>query len=158
NHGLAAARNAGLIATDATFVTFLDADDRLLPEAIEIGTQQLMAHTDAALVYGAHRKIGSEGQPKSRKNYVPVSGEPWLQFFRHGNFIKMHATVLYRRNLLLAFGGFDTSLPCCEDYELFMRIAKKLPIVSYDHPVAEYRIHRDNMSKNYPLMLKTALS
>jgi SAM-dependent methyltransferase len=66
--------------------------------------------------------------------------------------------VLYRRNLLLTIGGFDTSLPCCEDYELFMRIAKKLPIVSYDRLVAEYRTHGQNMSKNYPLMLKTALS
>jgi hypothetical protein len=109
-------------------------------------------------VYGAHRIIDSDGQQISGKIHVPVSDEPWLQFFREGNFIKMHATVLYRRNLLLALGGFDTSLPCCEDYELFMRIAKKLPIVSYDHLVAEYRMHGQNMSKNYPLMLKTALS
>ena len=158
NQGLAAARNAGLAATDATFVTFLDADDRLLPEAIEFGVRQLTAHADAALAYGAHRKIDSGGQPISGKIHVPLSDEPWLQFFREGNFIKMHATVLYRRNLLLALGGFDTSLPCCEDYELFMRVAKKLPIVSYDQLIAEYRIHGQNMSKNHPLMLKTALS
>jgi glycosyltransferase involved in cell wall biosynthesis len=158
NHGLAAARNAGLAATDATFVTFLDADDRLLPEAIEVGVRQLRAHPDAAFVYGGYRMIDGEGQPISAKIRYPLSGEPWLQFFRQGNFIGMHATVLYRRNLLLTIGGFDTSLPCCEDYELFMRIAKKLPIVSYDRLVAEYRTHGQNMSKNYPLMLKTALS
>jgi len=157
NHGLAAARNAGLAATDATFVTFLDADDRLLPEAIEFGVRQLTAHADAAFAYGAHRMIDGDGQPISAKIHYSLSGEPWLQFFRQGNFIGMHATVLYRRNFLLALGGFDTSLPCCEDYELFMRIAKKLPIVSYDHLVAEYRMHGQNMSKNYPLMLKTAL-
>jgi glycosyltransferase involved in cell wall biosynthesis/SAM-dependent methyltransferase len=157
NQGLAAARNAGLATTDATFVTFLDADDRLLREAIEFGVRQLTAHADAAFAYGAHRMIDGDGQPISAKIHYPLSDEPWLQFFRQGNFIGMHATVLYRRNLLIALGGFDESLPCCEDYELFMRIAKKLPIVSYDHLVAEYRMHGQNMSKNYPLMLKTVL-
>ncbi|HWO82736.1 MAG TPA: glycosyltransferase family A protein, partial [Solirubrobacterales bacterium] len=37
NRGVAAARNAGWKASDSEFLAFLDADDRLLPDALEIG-------------------------------------------------------------------------------------------------------------------------
>jgi SAM-dependent methyltransferase len=157
NRGLAAARNTGIAATDATFLTFLDADDRLLPEAMQIGIQHLEAQLNAAMVYGAHRMIDKKGRPISAKIYFPVLGDAYLQFLRRGNFIGMHATVVYRREHLIALGGFDESFRSCEDYELFMRIAKAGPIVSHERLVAEYRKHGQNMSNNAPIMLATAL-
>src|SRR4051812_32974140 len=41
NRGVAAARNAGWKASDAEFLVFLDADDRLLPDALEVGASAL---------------------------------------------------------------------------------------------------------------------
>jgi SAM-dependent methyltransferase len=157
NLGLATARNAGVTATDATFLTFLDADDRLLPEAMEVGIRHLEAQPNAAMVYGAHRMIDVDGRPISTKIYIPLFGDAYLQFLRRGNFIGMHATVVYRREHLLALGGFDESFRSCEDYELFMRIAKARPIVSHECLVAEYRRHGQNMSNNRPIMLAAAL-
>src|SRR3984893_7643875 len=139
NRGLAAARNTGIAATDAIFLTFLDADDRLLPEAMEIGILHLEAQPSAAMVYGAHRMIDVDGRPASDKIHIPVFGDAYLQFLRRGNFVGMHATVVYRRERLAALGGFDESFRSCEDYELFMRIAKARPIVSHECLVAEYR-------------------
>jgi SAM-dependent methyltransferase len=157
NRGLAAARNTGLAATDATYVTFLDADDLLLPAALELGIRQLSAQPQAAMVYGAHRMVDARKRPISGKIYIPVSGDAYLQFLRRGNFIGMHATVVYRREHLVALGGFDESFPSCEDYELFLRIAKTRPIISHEQLVAEYRKHSQNMSYDYPKMLATAL-
>jgi len=157
NRGLAAARNSGLAATNAMYVTFLDADDRLLPEALEIGLAKLRGDSEAALVYGAHRLIGANGEPASGKFYTPVSDDPYIQLIRAGNFIAMHAAVLFDREKLASAGGYNEDFRSCEDYELLLRIARFHRVISHDRIVAEYRMHGDNMSKNSAFMLKTSI-
>ncbi|MGY3238652.1 glycosyltransferase involved in cell wall biosynthesis [Bradyrhizobium sp. USDA 4448] len=157
NRGLAAARNVGLAAAVSDYITFLDADDRLLAEALEIGERMLERHPEAALSYGAYRYINLAGEIISGKNYVAALDDPYLQFLRIGNFIGMHATVIYRRARLAAVTGFNESMPACEDYELFIRLAKTHQLVSHENVVAEYRMHSANMSKNRPMMLATAI-
>ena len=157
NRGLAAARNRAITATDTNFITFLDADDRLLPDAMEIGVEHLRSHPNALMTYGAHRMINGVGEKISEQIYYPVLCDPYLQFLQHGNFIGMHATVVYRRKDLLASGGFDENFRSCEDYECFMRIAKVGSIISHKRLVAEYRRHEKNMSNNSPAMLAAAL-
>jgi glycosyltransferase involved in cell wall biosynthesis len=157
NRGLAAARNAGFAASTSDYITFLDADDRLQSEALEIGERMLMRRPEAVLAYGAYRFINAAGEIISSKNYVAELDDPYLQFLRIGNFIGMHATVIYRRERLAAVNGFNEAMLACEDYELFTRLAKTGQIVSHDNVVAEYRMHNDNMSKNRPMMLAAAL-
>lgn len=157
NRGLAAARNTGLAATNAEFICFLDADDRLLPEAMEVGIRHLEHQTQTAMAYGAYRTIDNAGRPTSAKIQNPTSRDAYLQFVRRGNFIGMHATVVYRRQCLIDAGGFDEKFRACEDYELFLRITKSAKISSHNELVAEYRRHSQNMSLDYPMMLSAAL-
>ena len=70
----------------------------------------------------------------------PADADPYASFLR-GNYIGMHATVAYRRAVIEAEGGFNPSLPACEDYDLYLRIARKHPVSVHDHLVAEYRQH-----------------
>ena len=73
------------------------------------------------------------------------------------NYIGMHATVMYRRSVLESIGSFDTSLRACEDYELYLRIARTAPVYCHDRITAEYRIHNGNMSSDLALMLKYSM-
>jgi hypothetical protein len=73
------------------------------------------------------------------------------------NYIGMHATVLYRRETLERHGGFDLSMPASEDYDLFLRVARREAVVCHPEVVAEYRWHGANMSMNSALMLSTTL-
>src|SRR5215207_9860716 len=57
NRGLAGARNAGLSYSEGEYVVFLDADDRLLPEALEAGLKCLKAHSECAFASGRYRFI-----------------------------------------------------------------------------------------------------
>lgn len=157
NAGLASARNAGLAATATDFVLFLDADDRLLPPAIDAGLAAFERCPDAALVYGGHRRIDAAGRPIGDDRYDPVGPEPYLDLLR-GNYIAMHATVLYRTQALRSAGGFDPTLRRCEDYDLYLRIARAHPIACHQAVISEYRWHGANMSHDIRAMLATVLS
>src|SRR5215467_7346101 len=63
NRGLPAARNAGWQASKGRYVIFLDADDRLLPNAVNVGVTVLAARPDAALAVGLERRIAADGSP-----------------------------------------------------------------------------------------------
>jgi SAM-dependent methyltransferase len=74
------------------------------------------------------------------------------------NFIGMHGAVLYRKGTLLSSGGFNESLRACEDYELYLRLARNQPICCHDAVVAEYRQHDYNMSKDHAFMFRSVMN
>jgi glycosyltransferase involved in cell wall biosynthesis/SAM-dependent methyltransferase len=156
NRGLAAARNAGLAALSTTFVVFLDADDRLAPQAIALGLACFGRAPDCGFVYGGFTYIDGDGN-ETGSRYDPPGEEPYLALLRR-NFIAMHATVLYRRQALLEAGGFDETLRRCEDYDVYLRMARRFPIAGYADRVAEYRLHGANMSADHRAMLDSALA
>jgi hypothetical protein len=74
-----------------------------------------------------------------------------------GNYIGMHGCVVYRRQILLDLGGFDTNMQAAEDFELYLRIASRHAIAQHSGLMADYRMHGANMSRNSSLMLQTTL-
>ena len=156
NQGLSAARNTGIRESAGSYVVLLDADDRLLPNAVSAGLACFHAHPESAFVFGAHRRISADGIPVGKPIMNPIDGDHYSALLK-GNIIGMHATVMYRRHVLISVGGFDTSLNACEDYDLYLRIAKDFEVSCHETPVAEYRVHGVNMSSDLDLMLKTTL-
>jgi glycosyltransferase involved in cell wall biosynthesis/SAM-dependent methyltransferase len=157
NKGLAAARNTGLRACRTSHIVFLDADDMLLPAALETGLACAAKRPDCALVYGGHRHVGEDGQPSGDDRYYPIVGDAHLALLSE-NRIGMHATVLYRRERLIDVGEFDESLRRSEDYDLYLRITEKYPIDSHNAIVAAYRMHGQNMSANAVAQLQSTLN
>ncbi|HXR60767.1 MAG TPA: glycosyltransferase, partial [Solirubrobacterales bacterium] len=151
NGGLAAARNTGLERAEGEFVLFLDADDRLLPGAIGRGLEALGERPQAMMAAGTWELIGEAGErlpadpPQQPREAFPALLESC--------FISTPAAVLYRRRLFAEIGGFDPSVSASADYDLYLRTAARHPVCLHDHPVAEYRRHGANMTRDPALIL-----
>ena len=156
NRGLTESRNVGIRMSRGDYVVFLDADDRLRPEAIETGLRVLAERPECAMTVGDHLFISSDGSYLSNSRKACLQSSQYEELLK-SNFIEMISTVLFRRSVLVEVGGFDTSLRVAEDYELYLRIARIYPICSHPALTAEYRLHQTNVSRNSELMLRMTL-
>ena len=156
NSGLSSARNTALNLTTSTHILFLDADDFLEPDALQAATYAFRSSdTPLAFVYGGFREVAENGKILSTHR-VEKHVNPRLALLK-GNFIAMNGTVLFNVAALRRSGGFDPNLKSCEDYDIYLRLARTLPIQPYDYIAANYRRHTNSLSANRFFMIKAAL-
>jgi glycosyltransferase involved in cell wall biosynthesis len=156
NSGVSAARNAGLKQSRGEYLVFLDADDRLLPNALEIGVDCLRQHRDCAFASGHCRLIVADGSLLAEPEQPHVPSEHYLELLR-GNYIWCPGSVIYRRSTFDSVHGFDPSLSPGADYDLYLRITRNSPVFCHNQFVADYRLHSSSMSADHSLMLREAL-
>jgi glycosyltransferase involved in cell wall biosynthesis len=157
NMGLASARNTGFDRSKGSYLVFLDADDRLLPDALETGLDAFKTHPDCALVYGRYKLIGSDGSPLPTPEQPTVENDYYVRLLRK-NLIGVPAMAMYKRSSFDHVGGFRSLADATADYDLYVRIARKFPIYCHAKYVVEYRVHRGNMTNNNVLMLKSSVT
>ncbi|HMU53777.1 MAG TPA: glycosyltransferase [Nitrospira sp.] len=154
NMGLAHARNTGLSHSTGDYVLFLDADDRLLPNAVTTGVHALKARKDCAFVFGPFVAIGT----RNGLSDLPLDQNYDYAGLLKCNFIGNPGSVLYNKWVFSVVGNFDESNSPAADYDLYLRVARQFPIFCHHHAVVEYRKHGDNMSNDARVMLKATLT
>jgi glycosyltransferase involved in cell wall biosynthesis len=156
NAGTAVARNRGMRDSRGDLLVFLDADDRLLPDAVVKGVDYLTRHPDAALVTGHVRLVHADGTPDvvPTQEHEPAGYAALLRW----NYIWTPGVVMYRRTAFDAAGDFDPSAGGSADFDMNVRIARRQPIACHHHVILEYRQHDANMTRDPAHMLRSAVT
>src|SRR5579884_2697365 len=115
---------------------WLNADDTYEPGALGAVAAFFAAHPDVALVYGNANFIDSNGNLIAPCAHV----EPYRfnRLLHYSDFIVQPA-AFFRRSAYDAVGGLDPSLHWAMDYDLWLKIAKKFPVVYLPKVLANYR-------------------
>ena len=153
NRGCPAARNFGFQQSSGNFLVFLDSDDRLTPEALQAHLKAFAERPAAALSFGAQRFIDEH----SREIRAPHNCRPRNNYFLmllEGNPIGTPGAAMIRRDAFIEAGLFDESVRIVEDYPLYLRLAKRHPIVQSPACVIDYRWHTNSMSRDKEAMFK----
>ncbi|HEX2616536.1 MAG TPA: glycosyltransferase [Flavobacteriales bacterium] len=137
NLGLPSARNTGWRASDAPYILFLDADNRLEAGFATKAVEQLEAN-GAAVAYPDKQEFGL------RNARVPQR-MPGMSDLLVGN--RIDACVVVRRDVLAAVDGFDEALrDGYEDWELWIRLlAAGHAFVHVRGSLFHYRVREDSL-------------
>jgi glycosyltransferase involved in cell wall biosynthesis len=140
--GPSRARNLGLEIASGSWIAFQDDDDEWLSGKLERQLAVARDQTgDVGAVYSAFwSEFGDGRRVIGGRPVEQPSGDVHGELLR-GNFIAL-PTTLVRREALDAAGRFDSTLPCFEDWELFIRLAARFRfehvpeplVVAYDTP------------------------
>ena len=136
--GLGGVRNVGLLASDAPFVSFLDDDDVRLPRSIDAQIDMLEAAPDAGMLYG--RALYGDQEGRTQRSFYPEhcpQGDIFWELLR-SNFIPC-ATVVFRRECLMRVGLVEEQSPGVEDWDLWVRIAERYPVLATKAVMAVWR-------------------
>ncbi|MFH0984098.1 MAG: glycosyltransferase [Candidatus Omnitrophota bacterium] len=151
NCGPAAARNLGIMEAKGEWIAFLDSDDEWKPGKLKTQLKFFEENPDYLICQTEEIWV---------RNGVRVN--PMKKHQKFGGFIfekclplcvVSPSAVMMHRKLFDEVGLFDESLPACEDYDLWLRIAAKHPIGLIEKPyLIKYGGHADQRSREFPAM------
>jgi glycosyltransferase involved in cell wall biosynthesis len=139
NSGASAARNFGVRQAAGAYIAFLDADDIWTPDKLSMQMDWLTEHPETGYVTAKVRHFLEPGFA------VPQGFRE--QLLTSGSNAPLLSTLVVRRPVFEAVGGFDPALPISEDIDWFSRAADmNISMVLIDKVLLQKRVHGNNIS------------
>jgi glycosyltransferase involved in cell wall biosynthesis len=136
NRGSAAARNRGIQESHGQYLAFLDSDDRWYPDKLARMGETIAAHPRVGLFYSDFRLVDSEGRLVKVQKCKHIVGEGYLAVLLQV-FI-LTSTVICKRECFDVCGLFHEPMRRVQDWDMWIRIARRFPIVHVPAVLTEY--------------------
>ena len=145
NKGVSAARNAGIREASGEWIALLDSDDEWLPGKLNSQMNALESHPEYRLCHTEEIWIRDGVRVNPTNKYAKVGGRIFKRCLPLC--IISPSSVVLHRELFHDVGEFDESLEVCEDYDLWLRITAREPVLFLDQQlVRKYGGHDDQLS------------
>jgi glycosyltransferase involved in cell wall biosynthesis len=148
NYGISSARNRGLQATRGEYIAYCDSDDLWCKDKLKHQVDHLNTHPDCFINYTDEIWIRNGVRVNPKKRHRKVLGDiyrPSLDLC-----LISPSSAIIARKLFEDIGGFDEALPTCEDYDLWLRIARSHQVCLVDKKLIKKRGgHDDQLSRKY---------
>lgn len=148
NSGVSAARNHGIRESSGELIAFLDSDDRWHKDKLKYQVELFKTHPNTAVCYTDEIWIRGGRLVNAKNKHAKYSGcifENVLPLC-----IISPSAVMLRRSVFLNVGLFDESLPVCEDYDMWLRVALRYPVHFIPIPlIVKQGGHNDQLSAKY---------
>lgn len=148
NQGVSAARNRGIRLASGDWIALLDSDDEWLPGKLKVQVAALQNNPDLRVCH-TEEIWNRNGKRVNQMSKHRKSGG-WI--FQHCLPLcaMSPSSILLHRSVFDEVGIFDESLPACEDYELWLRITARYPVLFIEQPqIIKYGGHDDQLSRKF---------
>ena len=154
--GVSISRNRGIERASGQFISFLDADDIWTPNKLEAQLKALQANPQASVAYSWVDYIDEYGSFFRHGNHITINGNAYEKMLVQ-NVLENGSNPLIRRQALINVGTFNKSLAYAEDWDMWLRLAKRYDFVTVPHPHVLYRTSSQSGSNNVLKMEKGCL-
>lgn len=139
NEGIPKTRNQATALARGEYLAMLDSDDTARPQRLAKQVQFLDRHPEYALVGSWTQRIDADGQLLRGVRFSPASpGEVRARLLFQGGPIQ--STVMARTAILRAH-PYDEQYTVCEDYDLWIRLARRYPLGNLPEVLVQSRRH-----------------
>jgi len=148
NSGVSQARNTGISYANGEWLAFLDSDDEWLANKLTHQMDALQQQPDYQVCHTEERWIRHGMRVNPMKKHQKSGG--WIFQQCLPLCVMSPSSILIHRNVFNQIGYFDTALPACEDYDLWLRITARYPVLYLpEAQIIKYGGHDDQLSKKY---------
>jgi len=139
-----AVRNAGCRTARGSYLAFLDSDDQWLPEKLALQIADLHAHPECGWGYASFWYMDTQGRQTAQPRDWQAYGGWILERVIDRRALIVTPAVIVERHVFETVAGFRESLPRCEDYDLWIRLAEASPATVVSIPLVNVRQHFDD--------------
>jgi len=148
NRGAAAARNAGVRQARFPVLAFLDSDDLWQKEKLAVQRECMVEKKEILVSHTQETWYRNGTHLNQKKRHAKKGGNLFARSLELC--VVGMSTVMVRREFFDRIGLFNESLPCCEDYDLWLRASVKLDFLFVDRPLTiKHGGREDQLSVQY---------